>query len=215
MPDSQCFNTSLLEGMISSKKERVFIRDVRDLTFEIVFDAGWASMNVDSKRPIAWNNSTHGPSWRFHLHCGIEETGSPGIICIICHQVLRHPSEHGTSSMGKHLLTEGHMATLNESTESEETKYTSSTVDEAALATLKRQGSRGIRIVCSQWEFIFDIQVDPYWLTWQTKRSKVADKDFETSRISPRLVESLPHVRICFGSYSMERDIKSCAAMVI
>jgi len=46
-------------------------------------------MNVDSKRPIAWNASRHGPSWRFYLHCGSEETGSPGIVCIVCHQVLR------------------------------------------------------------------------------------------------------------------------------
>ena len=54
-------------------------------------------MNIDSKWPIAGNNSSHVPSWRFDLHCGIEETGSPGMICIVCHQVLRHPSEHGTS----------------------------------------------------------------------------------------------------------------------
>jgi len=138
-------------------------------------------MNVDSKRPIAWNNSRHAPLGRFYLHCGIEETGSPGIICIVCHQVLRHPSEHGTSSMGKHLHAKAHIAELNELTESEVTTLTSSTVDETALAILKRQGSRGITIVCSQREFIFDIQVDPYWPKWQTKCSKLAAKDFGTS----------------------------------
>ena len=119
-------------------------------------------MNVDSKSPIAWNNSTHAPSWRFYLHCRIEETGSPGTICIIFHQVLRHSSEHGISSMGKHSLAKAHIAKLNELTESEVTKLTSSTVDETALAILKRQGSRGITIVSPQSEFIFDIQVDPY-----------------------------------------------------
>jgi len=82
-------------------------------------------MNEGSKRPIAWNNSRHAPSWRFYLHCGIEETGSPGIICIVCHQVLRHPSEHGTSSMGKHLLAKAHIAKLNELTVSEVTELTS------------------------------------------------------------------------------------------
>ena len=138
-------------------------------------------MNVDSKRPIAWNASRHGPSWRFYLHCGSEETGSPGIICIVCHQALRHPSAHKTSSMGKHLLTKAHIAKLNELTESEVNKLTSSTVDETALAILKRQGSREMKIVCSRREYIFDIQVNPYWPKWQTKRSKLAAKDFETS----------------------------------
>jgi len=99
-------------------------------------------MNVDSKCPIAWNNSRHAPSWQFYLHCGIEETGSPGMICIVCHQVLHHPSEHGTSSMGKHLLTEAHIAKFNELTDSDVTTLMSSTIDETALAILKRQGSR-------------------------------------------------------------------------
>jgi hypothetical protein len=138
-------------------------------------------MNVDSKRPIAWNSSRHVPSCRFYLHCGIEENGNTGIICIVCHQVLHHPSEHGTSSMGQHLLGKAHIAKLYELTESEVTELTSSTVDGTALAILKRQGSRRITIVCSQKEFIFDIQVHPYWLKWQTKRSKLAAKDFETS----------------------------------
>ncbi len=181
MSDTQSLNTSSLEVMISSKNERVFIRDLCDLTLQIIFDAWLASMNVGSKRPIAWKNSRHAPSWRFYLHCGIEETGSPGIICIVCHQVLRHPSEHGTSSMGKHLLAKAHIAKLNELTESEVTELTSTTVDETALAILKRQGSRGITIVSLQRKTIFDIQFNPYWPKWQTKRSKLADKDFETS----------------------------------
>jgi len=181
MSDSKSFNISLLEVMMSSKDEGVFIRDWSDLTLHIIFDARWASMKVDSKRPIAWNISRHAPSWRFHLHCAIEETGSPGMICIVCHQVLRHPSEHGTSSMGKHLLGKAHIAKINKLTESEVTELTSSTVDETALAILNRQGSRGITIVSSQRKIIFGIQVDPYWPKWQTKRSKLADKDFETS----------------------------------
>jgi len=71
----------------------------------------------------------------------MEETGCPGIICIICHPVLRHPSEHGTSSMGKHLLAKAHIAKSNELTESEVIELTSSTVEETALAILKMQGS--------------------------------------------------------------------------
>jgi len=110
--------------MISSKNEGVFIRDLNDLTPQIIFDAWWDSMNVGSKHSIAWKNSRHAPSWRFYLHCGIEVAGSPGIICIICHQVLRHPSEHGTSSMSKHLLAKAHIAKLNELTESEVTELT-------------------------------------------------------------------------------------------
>jgi len=148
--------------MISSKNERVLIQDFSNLTIQIVFDAWWASMNLGWMAPIPWNNSRHAPLWRFFLHCRIEETGSPGIICIVCHQVLRHPSEHGTSSMGKHLLAKAHIARLNEITESEVTELASSTVVETALAILRRQGSRGITIVCSQSQIIFNIQVDPY-----------------------------------------------------
>jgi len=145
--------------MIFSKNEGVFIHDLNDLTLQIIFDAWCASMNVGSKRFIAWKISRHAPAWRFYLHCGIEETGSPGIICIVCHQVLRHPSEHGTSSIGKHLLAKAHIAKLNELTESEVTESTSSTVDEAALAILKRQGSCGITIVSSQEKLIGDIDL--------------------------------------------------------
>jgi hypothetical protein len=138
-------------------------------------------MKVGLKRPIAWNNSTHAPCWWFYLHCGIEETGSPAIIFIICHQVLRHPSEHGTSSMGKHLLAKAHIAKLYKLTESEVTELTNSTVDETALAILKRQTNPGITIVCLQRKAICDIQFNPYRPKWQTKRSTLADKDFETS----------------------------------
>jgi hypothetical protein len=159
MSDTKSLNTSLLEVMISSQNQLVFIRDVSDLTLQIAFDTRWTSMNVGSKRPIAWNHSRHAPSWRFYLHCGIEETGSPGIICIVCHQVLRHPSEPGTSSMGKHLLAKAHIAKLNELTMSEVTELTSSMVDETALAILRRQGSREIPIVSSQRKIKLIIQV--------------------------------------------------------
>jgi len=138
-------------------------------------------MNVGSKRPIAWNDSRRAPSWRFYLHCGIEDTGSPGIICIICHQVFRHPSEHGTSSMGKHLLAKAHIAKLNQLPESEVTELTSPTDHDTALAILQRHGSRGITIVSLRRKIIFDFQVDSYWPKWQTKRYKLAAEDFETS----------------------------------
>jgi len=60
-------------------------------------------------------------------------------------------------------------------------EWSSSTVDETALAIPKRQGSRRITIVKSQRKFIVDVQVDPYWPKWMTKRSKLAAMDFETS----------------------------------
>ena len=181
MSDSKSLNTSFLEVMISSKNERVFIGDLSKHTLQIVFDAWRASTNAASQQPSAWNNSRYAPSWWFHLHSCIEETGSPHMIWIVCHQVLRHPSEHGTSSMGNHLLPKAHIAMLNKLTESEVTELTSLTVDETALAILKRQGSRGITIVCSQRKIIFVILVDPCWPTWQTNCSKLAAKNFETS----------------------------------
>jgi len=162
MSDSKSLNTSSLEVMICSKNVRVIIRDLSDLTLQIIFDAWWDWMNEGSKWPIAWNNSRHAPSWWIYLHCGIEVTGSPGIICIICHPVLRHPSEHATRPMGKLLLAKALIAKLNELTETEVTKSTSTTVDETALAIMKRQGSRVITIVSMQREIRFDIQFNPY-----------------------------------------------------
>jgi hypothetical protein len=158
MSDSQSLNTSLLEVMISCKNEPLFIGDLSDVALQIIFDAGWASMNIGSKWPIAWNHSRHGPLWRFYLHCGMAGNASPGIRCIVCHQVLRHPSEHVTSSMGKHLLAKAHIAKLNELTELEVTELTSLTVDETALAILRRQGRRGISTVSSLRQVIFYIQ---------------------------------------------------------
>jgi len=162
MSDTKYLNTSSLEVMISLKNDHVFFRDLSDVTLQIIFVAWWASINDISKRPIASKNSRHAPLWRFHLHCGIEEAGSPGIVCIVCHRVLRNPSEHGTSSMGKHLRVKAHNAKLDELTESEVTELTSSTVDETTLAILKRQGSRGITIVSLQRKIRFDIQFNPY-----------------------------------------------------
>jgi len=167
--------------MISSKNVHVFVRDLSDLTLQIIFDAWWASLYVGSKQPIAWKNSRHAPSWRFYLHCGIGEAGSPGIIWIVCHQVLRYPSEHGTRSMGIHLMAKAHITQLNELTEWEVTELTSSTLDETASAILRRQGNSGITIVTVPRKMIFDIQLNPYWPKWQTTRSKLADQDFETS----------------------------------
>jgi hypothetical protein len=171
MSDTQSLNTSFLKVMISSKNKPVIVRDLSDVTLQIIFNASWPSMNIGSKRPIAWNNSAHAPSWRCYLHCGIEETGRPGIICIVCDPVLRHPSEHGTSSIGKPLLAKGYIAKFQQLTESEITELTSSTVHATGLAILKRQGSSRITIVSLQRKIIFDIKFDPYWPKSQTKRS--------------------------------------------
>jgi len=116
MLESKFLNTSWFEVMITSKDKSVFIRDLSDLTLQIIFDAWWASINVGWKWPILWNNTRQAPTWRLYFHCGIDETGSPGIICIVCHQVLSHPSELGTSSMGKNMLAKAHIAKLNELT---------------------------------------------------------------------------------------------------
>jgi len=108
------------------------------------------------KHSIACDNSRHVYSRHIYLHCGIEETGSPGIICIMCHQVICHPSEHGTSSMEKQSLGNAHIAKLNELTESEVSELTSTMVDESGLAILQRPGGHGITIVSSQMTFTFN-----------------------------------------------------------
>ena len=68
MSHSQSLNTSLLEVMISCKNIHVFVRDLSDLTLQMVFDAWWASMNVGLQQPITWRNSRHAPSWHCYLH---------------------------------------------------------------------------------------------------------------------------------------------------
>jgi hypothetical protein len=162
MSDSKSINTSLLEDMISSKNERVFILDLSDLILQTIFDACWASITVGSKHPFAWNHSRHPSGEQYKLHLGIEETGSPEIICIVCHEVLHDPLEHGTSSAGKDLLANVYIAKLIELTESEGTELTSIKVDETALAMLKRPGIQEITIVSWQFKFIFHIPLNRY-----------------------------------------------------
>jgi len=215
MSDSQSINTSLLEVLVSSKNECVLICNLSDHTFHFIFDAWWGSINVGSKRPLEWSKSRRALLWNFYLHCGIEDTGSPGIICIVCHQVHRHPSEHGTSSMGKHLMAKVHITKLNEFTESEVSQLTRTTIDETAWAILQRQGSCGITIVSSQKKLIFNSEI-LFILTRLISRPLwTGSKGLSNCRISPRFPESLPHVRMCFGSHSMECYIKPRAATVI
>jgi len=145
----------------------------------------------------------------------LRRPGSPRMICIVRHQVLCHPSEHETSWMGKHLLEKAHIAKLNELTESEVTELTSSTVDGTALAVLKRQRCRGITIVWSQSRIVFDTLVDPYWPKWQTKRSKLAAKDIETSEFHQDTCNRYLVLGFFFISNSMEHYIESRATTVI
>jgi len=162
-------------------------------------------MNVGSKHSIDWNNSGHGPSWWFDLRSGIGETGSPGIGCIIiCHQVLRHPSAHGSSPMGKHLLPKVHIARMNKVTQSEVTKLSSSMVDETTLAILKRQASQGITLIRLQRKFILVIPFLSILTQLIYKTLQTCSQELCKCLNLPRQMESLPHVRICSGSYSME-----------
>jgi hypothetical protein len=137
MSDTISLNTSLPEAAISSQKEGVFIRDLSDFTLQIILNDWLASMNIGLKRLIALDNSRHAPAWQFYIHCGTEGTASSGIICIVRHQVLYNLLEHGTSSLGRHLLAKVHITKLNELTVSEVTELSSSMVNETALAKLK------------------------------------------------------------------------------
>jgi len=64
--------------------------------------------------------------------------------------------------MGKYLQPKVHIAKLNELRESGVTELTTSTLEETALAILKRQGSLGITIVRFQMKVIFEIKFNPY-----------------------------------------------------
>lgn len=67
-------------------------------------------------------------------------TGSSGMSGIISYEVLCHPSDHGTDSMGNHFPPNGQITKVNAVTESEVTEVTSSKVDERALSRPKSQG---------------------------------------------------------------------------
>jgi len=215
MSDSKSISTCLLEVTISSENECILIHDVSVLTFQIIFHAWWASKHVASKHSIAWNDSIHAPSWWLYSHYEIEETGSPSIKSIVCHQDLHHPSEHWTSLMWKHLLAKAPIAKLYELTETEVTELTTSMVDETASAITGRQGSQGITRVSLQMKFIMDIQGWSIFAELTEKMVQTGSGGLWNFRISPWPVESLPHVTICFGLYSMEHSIISWATMVM
>jgi len=61
MSDSKSLNISLPGVLISSKNQHVFIRDLGDLSLQIIFDAWWASIHIGSKPPIPSNDSRHTP----------------------------------------------------------------------------------------------------------------------------------------------------------
>jgi len=154
---SKSLNTSLLDVMIYCKNGPVFICDVGDLTFRIMCDDWWASMNLSSKLHIGWNDSGHAPPRWYYSHYRCQETGRPGIVWIVCYQVLRHTSEQRTTWFRKHLLGNAHVAKWNKLTESAVTELTSFTVDETGLSILQNQGSRGILIVSVPIKFIFNL----------------------------------------------------------
>jgi len=157
MSDSESVIFPLQEVLILLTNECLFIRDVSNLTGQIQFDPSWTSTNVCSKCSIASNHSRHAASLHINLHRGMEASSSDGILCSICHQVLRHPAEHATYSIRIHLLATVHCAMLNELTESNDSELTTSIVDETALAILKQQGSWGITVVSWQWKFFLHI----------------------------------------------------------
>jgi hypothetical protein len=113
-------------------------------------------MNVDWKVSIDYNNLRQAPLWQLYLHCGTKATSSPGIIYIVYHQVLRHSSENGTSSISKSLQAKVHITKLNKLTESEVSELTKSTVNETAWAILKRQASQGISFITLQLRLLFN-----------------------------------------------------------
>jgi len=123
--------------------------------------------------------------------------------------------ELGTSSIGKHLLAKAHITKLSKLPVSELPKLTSSTVDETAVAILKRQESRGIPIVSSQRKFKFTIQIVNILTELTDKMIKTSSKGLSKCWISPGHRESLPYISICFSSYSMECDINPRATTFI
>jgi hypothetical protein len=103
-----------------------------------------------SKHTIGGSNYRHTPLWHFYFKCITVEVSIPCILWIICHQVLRYPSEYVIGIMGKDSIAKVQIGYLHKLTDSNVTHFTSSIVKEIALATLQRKGSRGIVIVSWQ-----------------------------------------------------------------
>jgi hypothetical protein len=78
------------------------------------------------------------------------------------------------------------------------------------LAIHKRQGSQGILIASSLWKFRLNILVWSILTELIDKMLWTGITGLSNCKTSPRHLESLPHVRICFGLYFMECDIKPC-----
>jgi len=81
------------------------------------------------------------------------------------------------------LLAKEYIGKLNELTESKVSELTSTTVDETALAILKRQGSRGITIVRMQKKFIFDSLLVPILTSLTDTMLETGSKELPNCRI--------------------------------
>lgn len=150
-----------------------------------------------------------------YFHCRIEEAGSPNIIFINCHRVLCYPLQHVTRWMEKYLLAKAHITKLNQWQQLEVTNVTTLPMDDTVLAILKRQRSWGITIVSSQRKFICDIVILAMVTEWTDKTLQTGSYRLYNIRISPRYLESLPDVMLCFCKYSMERYMNPGANTVI
>ena len=153
---------------------------------------------MDSKIPIVCNNSTHAPLWQFYLHCKVEVTGTSGIIWIICHQVLRHLSEHGTRSIEKHLLPKEHITKLNELVESEVSEMKSTTMVETTFAIFKRLDSWEITIVNLQKKSRFISSKQSILTQLTLTMFETLDKELPNCGIWTWYQISLHHITICF-----------------
>lgn len=158
---SSSIDISVLEVLSASDDRTVYIRDSDNTTLQSTFDSWWVSMNTTTKKPVNWNGRKSSPAWRFYKQCGIISDGTPAIICIVCHQILAHPSQVGASGMSKHLTSRVHIAKKNQLTDEDinETGLSVAT-DEKVLDILKKKGSHGTLMVSKTTSIIFTQSVD-------------------------------------------------------
>jgi hypothetical protein len=94
------------------------------------------------------------------------------------------PSEWGNLSGQQHTLQ-----IFYKLTELEVTELTSKTIDEKALALLKRHGRHGMRIVSSQGKFIFDSSNLSILIHSTNQTHQAGNKELAYCRITPSHVE--------------------------
>jgi len=169
-------------------------------------------MNVSSKRPIS-GIILDIASWRFLFI--FAELCRPAVMesyCIVCHPVLRHPSEHGTAQWANTGLAKVHIGKVKRLTVSWSNRTDQFDIDETVWPY-----SSGKEVAYTNCKFANVIQI---WYLGLKYNSWMTDKMLNWHQRTLKLPSFqdtgiVTSYRLCFSSCSMECDIILWVTMVI